>query len=356
MKKLGFGLMRLPQIGSDYAKVDVEQVKKMVDYYLEKGFTYFDTSYVYHMGNSELAIKEALINRYPRESFYLADKMPTWLVNQTGDVRKFVEEQLKKTGVDYFDNYLMHAMTNDHYERMERIGAFEEFKKLKSEGKIKHICISFHDTSDVLDKILENHPEIEMVQVIANYADFRNIDLGIKSSYDVIVKHNRKVIVMEPVKGGKLVNVPERVEKLFKDYNKDLSVASWAIRFAASLPNIFVVLSGMSNMEQMIDNTSYMEDFKPLNEEEQEIINKAADIMYENVPIDYEDKNIDNKAIRTYFALYNNREMFNAVDGWQDIIYGSVASTYGSAKELITKETDPFMVENLQKVINTFEK
>jgi predicted aldo/keto reductase-like oxidoreductase len=211
MKKLGFGFMRLPLL--ENGDIDYDTLKQMVDIYLEHGFTYFDTSYVYHGGRSEIAIKEALTSRYPRDRYFLASKMPAWDVWKTEDVRMFCERQLEKTGAGYFDNYLMHMLTEKDYERMVEIGAFEEFRKLKAEGKIKHICCSFHDTGDIMDRILDEQPDIESVQILVNYADMADEDLTVKQAYEAVVNHNRNVIIMEPVKGGELAEVPEAIEK-----------------------------------------------------------------------------------------------------------------------------------------------
>ncbi|MBR0420921.1 MAG: aldo/keto reductase [Erysipelotrichaceae bacterium] len=350
MKKLGFGLMRLPQVDDDYGKIDMKQLKEMVDHFIEHGFTYFDTSYVYHMGRSETAIREALVDRYSRDAYTLTDKMPTWLVDSLEDIDRLIDEQLQKTGAGYFDYYLMHAMNAQHYERMKKIGAFEKFEQLKTEGRIRHICISFHDTADVLETILCEQPGIEYVQVILNYADMENEGIDIKSCYETIVRHGRKVIVMEPVKGGVLAKMDERYETRLKQLDPHMSAASWAIRYAASKPGVFVVLSGMSSIGQMKDNVSYMGGFVPLNDDETAVLEKIAEDMYENRPIRLES---DNKAIRHYIGLYNNRVGMHTKDGWQDIIYGSVKERYGDPVELM-KGALPEEKEALQKVIEAF--
>ena len=350
MKKLGFGLMRLPQIGDDYGKVDIEQLKAMVDYFIGHEFTYFDTSYVYHGGKSETAIKEALVARYDRDRYTLTDKLPTWLVNDLEDIDRLINEQLNKTGVEYFDYYLMHAMNAQHYERMKRIGAFRRFEELKEEGKIRHICISFHDTADVLERILSEQPSIEYVQVILNYADVENEGIQIRECYETILRHNRKVIVMEPVKGGVLAKMDEKYEEKLKALDPEASIASWAIRYAASQQGVFVVLSGMSSIEQMKDNVSYMEDFKELNDEESAVIKEVAEEMYADRPIKLIS---ENKAIRHYVGLYNNRIGIHTRDGWQDIIYGSVKERYGDPETLM-KEASPEEKEALQKVLEAF--
>lgn len=354
MKKLGFGFMRLPL--REDGSIDNETLKEMVDYYLDHGFTYFDTSYVYHGGRSETAIRETLTSRHPRESYVLASKMPTWDVYKTEDVRRYCEEQLEKTGAGYFDNYLMHMLCEKDYERMVEIGAFDEFRKLKEEGKIRHICCSFHDTADVLDRILDEQPCIESVQILLNYADIADPDLTVREAYETIIRHGRNVIVMEPVKGGELVGVPEEIRTMFRNADPDMSEASWAIRSMASLDNVMVVLSGMSNMEQMKDNVSYMENFVPLNEEEKEMMKKAGDVFFKNPPINYHNSVIVNPKVKTFLSLMNNRLVFSIPHGWQDAMYNSYVTRAGKVEDLIKDETDPAVIEGLKQVIESYGK
>jgi predicted aldo/keto reductase-like oxidoreductase len=354
MKKLGFGFMRLPL--KENGAIDNQTLIQMVDYYLAHGFTYFDTSYVYHGGKSETAIRETLTSRYPRDAYILASKMPTWNVFKKEDVRRFCEEQLEKTGAGYFDNYLMHMLTEKDYSRMVEIGAFDEFRKLKEEGKIRHICCSFHDTADVLDRILDEQPDIESVQILLNYADMADEDLTVKAAYETVVKHGRNVIVMEPVKGGELAEVPEEIETMFRKYNPEASNASWAIRSMASLPGVMVVLSGMSTMAQVKDNVSYMENFEPLNEEEKEIVKKAGDVFFGNPPINYQHAKIVNPAVKTFLALMNNRLVFAIPHGWQDAMYNSYVTRAGKVEDLIKDETDPAVIEGLKQVIASYGK
>ena len=351
-KKLGFGLMRLPQSDpNDYSKVNMEELKEMVDYFLAHGFTYFDTSYVYHMGNSETAIREALVKRHDRSSYTLTDKLPTWMVNSVSDIERLLTEQLKKTGVTYFDYYLMHAMNAQHYERMKAIGAFEKFKELKAAGRIRHICISFHDTADVLEQILSEQPDIEYVQVILNYADMQNEGIDIRACYETIVRHGRKVIVMEPVKGGVLASLDEKYADRLRGLETEKSIASWAIRYAAGQPEVFVVLSGMSTMQQMKDNVSYMEDFKPLSQEETAVIEGIAEEIYAKRPVRLISSD---PAIRHYIGLYNNRVGMKVQDGWQDIIYGSVKTRFGSPRDLM-KAASEEEKEALMKAAEVYE-
>lgn len=270
--KLGFGLMRLPMKGEE---VDLEQTKEMVDHFIGKGFTYFDTAYVYINGKSEVAAREAIVKRYPREAFQLATKMPVWMINTYEDFQPIFDTQLERTGAGYIDFYLLHALDRSRIDKMEELGAWDFVKKMKEKGLIKHIGFSFHDTAEYLDKILTAHPEAEFVQLQINYADWENSTVQSRQCYEVAQKHNTPIVIMEPVKGGSLAGMPPEIQEIYKAANPDLSVASWAIRYAASLDGIVTVLSGMSNTEQMKDNLSFMTDFKPLEDGERKIIEKA---------------------------------------------------------------------------------
>ena len=354
MKKLGFGFMRLPLL--ENGDINYDELNQMVDLYLEHGFTYFDTSYVYHGGKSETAINKSLTSRYPRDKYILASKIPTWDVWKTEDVRMFCERQLEKTGAGYFDNYLMHMLTEKGYNRMVEIGAFDEFKKLKAEGKIKHICCSFHDTAEVLDRILDEQPEIESVQILLNYADIADPDLTVKEAYETIVKHNRNVIVMEPVKGGELAVVPKPIEDMFKEADPNASMASWAIRYCASLPSVMVTLSGMSTLEQVQDNVSYMENFKPLTDSEMDMMKKAGDFFFGKPPVNYHEAHIVNPAVKTFLSLLNNRLVFSVPHGWQDEMYNSYITRVGHPLDLMKNETDPIVIEGLKKTVEYYEK
>ncbi|MDO4304837.1 MAG: aldo/keto reductase [Bacillota bacterium] len=280
-KKLGFGLMRLPLLdAADASKVDYETLCKMADCYMKEGFNYFDTATPYHGGgNSEIAFRECVVKRYPRDSYTIADKMSFFIVQKAEDMEGFFESQLERCGVDYFDYYLLHSMNKSYLELAEKIGAFDFIQQKKAEGKVKKVGLSFHDSADVLEEILTRHPEMEFVQLQLNYVDWENFEVQSRKCYEVCVKHGKPVIVMEPVKGGLLVNVPKEAEKLLKDAEPDMSIASWAVRYAASLDNVMMVLSGMSSMEQIEDNLSYMKDFHPLTASEKQLITQVADII-----------------------------------------------------------------------------
>lgn len=260
-KNFGFGFMRLPMTGE---QVDLDTTTKMVDAFMSKGFNYFDTAHVYIGGQSETALRACLTSRYPRDQYVLTNKLSRSCFEKEGDIRPLLARQLAACGVDYFDFYLMHALSQKSYPQYQQARAFEIAQELKAEGKIRHVGMSFHDTAAVLDQILSDHPEIEVVQLQFNYVDYEDPRVQSKACYDVCVKHSKPVIVMEPVKGGSLVNLPEAAKALLPTG----SPASYAIRFAAGFENIAMVLSGMSDLQQVADNISYMADFQPLTEAE----------------------------------------------------------------------------------------
>ena len=286
MKNLGFGLMRLPQTNAnDAGSIDIKALCRLADAFLEKGFTYFDTSYVYHNGKSENAFKEAVAKRHPREAYLIADKLPMFSIKEAKQMLPIFNEELNRCGVEYFDYFLLHALGRDTFRISEKIGAFEFIAKKKAEGKIKKMGFSFHDKANVLDEILTRHPEMEFVQLQINYIDWEDSGIESRKCFEIATKHKKPIIVMEPVKGGTLANIPKEAEEIFKAHNPKMSVASWAIRYAASLNNVIMVLSGMSNDAQLADNMNYMLDFKPLSKKEFEIINSVAQIIKTGIAI-----------------------------------------------------------------------
>lgn len=289
-KKLGFGTMRLPLLNpDDKTSVDIPQFEKMIDTFIAKGFTYFDTAYPYHEETSELAVREALVKRHPRDSFTLADKMPMHMVRTADDLPRFFNEQLEKCGVEYFDYYLLHNLGRDRYEIAQKTDAFGFLLSLKEKGLAHQIGFSFHDTADVLDRILTDHPEVDFVQLQLNYLDWDNNIIQSSKNYETCCRHGKKVVVMEPVKGGTLAKLPAEALDIFDELEpvaeKQQSPASYAIRFAASLENVFMVLSGMSNMEQLDDNTSYMQDFTPLSEIERKAVDSVKNILNRTIKV-----------------------------------------------------------------------
>lgn len=268
--KLGFGLMRLPKKGLG---TDVEQVKQMVDLFLEAGFTYFDTAYVY-LG-SEVAIKKALVDRHPRNAYTLATKLNAMMAPTEKAAKKQFAASLERTGAGYFDYYLLHALMENNYAKYDRFRLWDFVQEQKSKGLIRYLGFSFHAGPELLDRLLREHPEVDFVQLQLNYADWENPSVQSRANYEVARDHGKPIVVMEPVKGGRLADPPEEVKKRMKNCRPELSYASWAIRFAASLEGMLTVLSGMSNVEQMRDNLSYMREFRPLDEEEQQVIQQA---------------------------------------------------------------------------------
>ena len=310
-KKLGFGCMRLPLL--ENGEIDIQQFKEMVDEFISRGFDYFDTAYGYNRGKSEEAIKAAIVDRYPRESFRLATKLPAWAGPKSAEeAKQMFYTSLERTGAGYFDNYLLHNLGSWRTPYFDKWGLWDFIKDLKEQGLVKNIGFSIHDNAEALTQILDEHPGmIDFVQIQLNYVDWDNPGIQSGECYRICTERNIPVYVMEPVKGGTLANVPTEVEKIFREYDPISSPASWAIRYAASCENVAVVLSGMSNMEQLEDNLSYMEDFKPLNEEERKIIQRVVEKIKEasTVPCtgcSYCTDGCPRKiAIPRYFAIYN---------------------------------------------------
>jgi hypothetical protein len=338
-RKFGFGFMRLPLLDQgDQTSFDYETLNKMVDAFLEKGFTYFDTAYVYHGYQSEVAIRESLVKRHRRDEFQLATKLPMRDFKSAEDMERIFNEQLEKCGVDYFDYYLLHNMGVNAYKKACEFDCFGFGLRKKREGKIKNFGMSFHDTPELLDEILAAHPELDFVQLQINYIDWENPGIQSRRCHEAARKHGKVIIVMEPCKGGNLALAPEKAERLMKEYDQNASVPSWAIRFAASQDGVIMVLSGMNTMEQLLDNTSYMADFKPLNEGEYRIIWQVVDIINENTAIPcttcrYCEKDCPQSiAIPDYFALYNSaKRALSSNFSSQFVYYLNLAANHGRA-------------------------
>lgn len=275
--KLGFGLMRLPKING---KIDIEQTKKMVDMFMDAGLTYFDTAYVYDGGESEKAAKLALVDRYPRESFTLCTKLCAWLgANDEESAKQQFYTSLERTGAGYFDYYLLHALQRSNYKKYDEYHIWDFVKEQKAKGLVKYFGFSFHADPALLEELLTDHPDVDFVQLQINYADWENPGVASRECYEIARRHGKSITIMEPVKGGALADPIPSVKELLNAADPNASCASWAIRFAASLDGIVTVLSGMSNIEQMADNLSYMKDFKPLTDEEQAVILKAQSAL-----------------------------------------------------------------------------
>lgn len=339
MKRLGFGTMRLPLTdANDKKSVNQEVFNQMVDAFMEAGFNYFDTAYLYHDEMSEPALRKALVERYPRESFLLADKMPTVIVKGTEDYERFFSTQLERTGVEYFDFYLMHNMGKDRYAKTKEFGGFEFVIKKKEEGKIKKLGFSFHDDSETLEQILKEHPEIDFVQLQINYLDWENEVIQSRKCYETAVRYGKPVVVMEPVKGGMLANLPESAAALFREHDEKASPASYALRFVASLDNVMMVLSGMSTPEQMAENIRVMSEEKPLTEQEKELLKKVTKVVNQSIAVpctacayctEVCPKNI---AIPGLFGLYNNHEV---TGNFSNMYYQRVVYDKGKASDCI---------------------
>ena len=295
MKKLGFGMMRLPLLNEEDKKsIDKKTVCQMVDTFMERGFTYFDTAYMYHEYESERAMKDVLVTRKDRDSYTLASKLPVMQLKEKEDMERIFNEQREKCGVEYFDYYLLHSLDAEHYKTVKRLDCFGFAMQKKAEGKVKHVGFSFHDSAEVLDQILTEHPEAEFVQLQLNYLDWEDAKVQSRKCYETAVKHGKKVVVMEPVKGGTLAKLPKKAEDVLKALHPDWSAASWAIRFVASLENVMVVLSGMSTPEKQVLLGEVVDSIH----EAAKIPCTACRYCVEGCPM--------NIAIPEYFALYND--------------------------------------------------
>ncbi len=344
MKKLGFGLMRLPLTDKeDPTSIDVPQVCQMVDTFLERGFTYFDTAWMYHGHASEKAIKKALVERHPRDSFLLTTKLHAGYVESEDDRDRIFNTQLDNTGVSYFDYYLLHSINAENYGKYEQFDCFNWIAEKKRQGLIKHMGFSFHDNAAMLDKVLTQHPEMEFVQLQINYLDWEHESIQSRLCYETAIRHGKQVIVMEPVKGGTLANLPPAAQADLKAIHPDWSVASWAVRFVAGLPGVMMVLSGMSNIKQLEDNTGYMADIVPLTEEEQAALKRVVAVMNKSAAIPCTGCEYCmggcpmNIPIPRYFSLYNADMQEVEGKGWlpQEAYYESLTLQFGKAGDCI---------------------
>lgn len=341
-KKLGFGLMRLPLTdANDKGSIDIEALKEMVDTFMEQGFTYFDTAWMYCAFKSENAVKEALTDRYPRDRYTLTTKLHASYLKTKEDRDRIFEEQRQKTGVDYFDYYLIHAIDQESYSIYNEMDCFNWLIEKKKQGFVKHIGFSYHDSAEFLDQVLTEHPEMEFVQLQMNYLDWESAEVQSRKCYEVAIKHGKPVIVMEPVKGGTLADVPAEVRESFAAYHPDLSVPSWAIRFVASLDNVAMVLSGMSNMEQLMDNISYMKEFVPMNAEETELVHKAAEMIKDSIAIPCTGCSYCTEgcpmqiAIPDLFRVYNKSKRGEITDVEANEEYRQLTESGGKARECL---------------------
>ncbi len=279
-KKLGFGLMRLPQIGDE---IDLEATNKLVDLFMERGFTYFDTAYVYNSGGSEIAARKCLVERYPRDSFTIATKLPVYMLEDGNSADELLNTSLERLGVDYIDYYLLHAMNKTRYETANQYGIWDKLLQWKAEGKVRHIGFSVHDTPEFIDQVLNEHPEVEFVQLQINYLDWEDEKVQARRCHEVVSAHKKPIIIMEPIKGGALAGGNADINAILAEYNNKATPASWALRFAAGHEYVAMVLSGMNTIEQMDENTVTLNDPKPISAEEQAVLDKAVE-KYNSIP------------------------------------------------------------------------
>ena len=367
--KFGFGCMRLPLTdANDPTSIDQDLFNEMVDIYMEKGFNYFDTSYAYHNGTSETAIRKAVVERYPRESFKICDKMPTWALTCEEDNDKFVNEMLERLGIDYFDVFFIHNINGPWFKNAVNANTFEYVKKMKEDGIAKQIGFSFHDKADLLEKVLDEYGDIfDIVQLELNYLDWEDPSIEAHKCYDLCAKHGLDVYVMEPLKGGVIVNPSDEIKNDFKQFNPDKSIASMAIRFCASLEHVKIVLSGMSKMDDLLDNIDTYENFEILSDEENAFLEKMAQKLSENLAVPCSECGYCVDAcpemipIPEYFNLYNTSKNQPESDIYR-LYYDKLADekvpadecTYcGTCLDYCTQKID--IPEELEKVCEHFE-
>ena len=344
--KFGFGCMRLPlKDENDPASIDQELFNEMVDIYMENGFNYFDTSYAYHNGKSEEAIRKAVVERYPRESFQICDKMPTWALRDEKDNDKFVKIMLERLGIDYFDVFFVHNINVPWLKLAEEHKSFEYVKSMKENGIAKKIGFSFHDNSKLLEKVLEKYGDsIDIVQLELNYLDWEDPSIEAQKCYDLCVQHGLEVYVMEPLKGGVIINQPKTINDDFKDFDNDKSIASFALRFCASLEDVKMVLSGMNKMEDLLENIDTFKNFEPLTEEENRFLLEEAEKLRENLAVPCSECGYCLKAcpleipIPEYFTIYNHH-MVQAESNIYRLYYDKLGNEKVPAKDCTKCET-----------------
>lgn len=322
MSKLGMGLMRLPLMDeNDQTSIDYEEVNKMVDAYMDAGFDYFDTAFVYHEGVGEAAFRKCVVERYPRESFKIATKLPLFVITEESQLEPIFAQQLENCGVDYIDYYMLHNVSGFTENAWKNVDLYSFIQKKKEEGYIKHIGISTHGNAEFLEEILFEHPELEFVLLQINYLDWEDEGIESRKCLEVARKYNKQVMIMEPYKGGFLADVPEEAEKIMKEYNPDRSVVSWAMRFVANIEDVEVVLTGASNLEQLESNIREFNDADPLNDEELEIISQVSEIINSNITVDCTkcrycvDTCPEDIDIAKIFDLYNKHKLLE-MDEW----------------------------------------
>lgn len=339
MNKTGFGFLRLPRLNpSDERSIDYKTLCSLVDQFLEQGGDYFDTAYTYLGGASEEALRKTLVERYPRERFRLADKLPGYAAKSREDNRTFLEESLKRCGVDYFDVYLLHGLNEENYEIAKKFSQFEFLNRAKAEGKARQIGFSFHDTADVLDRILTEQPQVDYVQLQINYLDWNSLSVQSRACYETAVRHGKRILVMEPVKGGSLAKLPEQAEKLLKQERPADSIPRWAMRFSSGLEHVEIVLSGMNSMEQLSDNQGHME---PLSKEEVLLLERAAEIIREKTAISCTacgycmEQCPVHMPIPLYFELYNEYYCYPSELWKSQAVYTSLSIAHVPTMECV---------------------
>lgn len=338
MKKLGFGLMRLPKINNE---IDIEQVKNMVDSFFESGFNYFDTAYVYE--NSEDAFKKSVVDRYERNKYYIADKLPAWKLNEGLDKKVIFQESLNRLGINYIDYYLLHAVQEANISIYNEKDCWNYCKDLKKQGLIKHFGFSFHGSPTLLEDILLNHPEVEFVQLQINYLDWDNAIIASRQNYEICRKYNKQIVVMEPVKGGILATFDDDISKIFKEYNYTSSFSSLALRFVGSLDGVIMVLSGMSNKEQVEDNINTFKNFIKLSDEEYDLVNKIKTKLIKKSSIGCTNCKYCvsecsmNILIPEIFKIYNQAIIMGANDKYKEMYNNLIAKTKTSKANTCVK-------------------